>query len=273
MGALADDFHALHRPGDPLRLLNAWDGGSARVLESAGAKAIGTTSAGAAFSLGLPDGQTITRQQLIANIAMIASRVSVPVTADIESGFGARAGDVADTVRSVITAGAVGINLEDVLAGGRNELMPLEDAAARVAAARDSADAEGVRLFVNARTDVFLRGVGDESTRLERTLERLAAYTEAGADGVFVPGVQDGRTLALLIQGADLPFNALAGPAGLTLEDYSVLGAARVSTGSVPSRAALGLAKDLALEFLNEGTLNAAAHGIPYADLNELLSD
>ena len=190
LDAKAQRLFALHKGELPLMLLNAWDAGSARLFEARGAAAIGTTSAGVAFALGRADG-TIEREEMLEATSRIAAAVSVPVTADIESGFGETPEDVGETVAGVLAAGAVGINLEDGAMHGGEPLLPVAEAAARVAAARDAADGAGVRLFVNARTDVYWLRLGEESSRLERTIERLAAYVEAGADGVFAPGVSD----------------------------------------------------------------------------------
>lgn len=279
MSGLAETFRSLHRRGDPLRLLNAWDGAGARVFEAAGAPAIATTSAGLSFSQGTCDGESIARDQVVANAALIASTVSVPVSVDIESGYGRTPADVAETVRKVIAAGAVGINIEDAIGGGTRgsrpskELRPIKESCERVHAARIAADGEGVRLFVNARTDTYLVGGEPDELLLQTALKRLTSFASSGADGVFVPGVTDSSAIAALVRGVDLPFNALAAPGALSVEDFAALGVARVSTGSVPSRATLGLARDIAAEFLADGTLESAARSISYGEINKLLAD
>ncbi len=266
----AESFRALHRRGDPLRLLNPWDGASARVFEDAGAPALGTTSAGISFSLGLPDGEALSREQAITAVSLIASRVKLPVSADIESGYGETSADVAETVRMVIAAGAVGINIEDAGGGCGAPLRSVTQAAERIAAARDAADREGISLFINARTDVFLVGGDSDAVLIERALERFRAYASAGADGAFAPGGAGDATITALVEGTDLPLNVLASPAGPPVERLAELGVARVSTGSVPSRATLGLAHALAKEYLESGTLDAAAGMLGYEQLNEL---
>lgn len=154
-------FRALHVPGRPLVLPNAWDAASARIVEDAGAAAVATTSAGLAWALGVPDGDQLDRERALEALARITATVAVPVSADIESGFAKDAAGVADTVRAVLAAGAVGVNIEDALYGGAGVLRPVAEQAERIAAAREAADAEGVPLFVNARIDTFLRGAGE----------------------------------------------------------------------------------------------------------------
>ncbi len=154
-------FRALHVPGRPLVLPNAWDAASARIVEDTGAAAVATTSAGVAWALGVPDGDLLGRERAVAAVARIAGSVAVPVSADIESGFAEDPAGVADTVRAVLAAGAVGVNIEDALYGGEGVLRPVAEQAERIAAAREAADAEGVPLFVNARIDTFLRGAGE----------------------------------------------------------------------------------------------------------------
>ncbi|MFJ2795743.1 isocitrate lyase/phosphoenolpyruvate mutase family protein [Streptomyces sp. NPDC087290] len=174
-------FRSLHTPTAPLALANAWDVASARVIEAAGASAIATTSAGVAWSLGAPDGDVLTRDAALKLIARIVAAVEVPVTADIEGGFGSDAAEVADAIAGVIVAGAVGSNIED---GPR----PPAELARRLDGARQAADRAGADLFVNARIDTFLLGLGDPDTRLKETLARAHMYVDAGADGADTAG-------------------------------------------------------------------------------------
>ena len=194
---LADDFRRLHAEG-VLVLPNAWDAASARLVERAGAAAVATTSGAVAWSLGVPDGDRLPLELLAGAVERIAAAVAVPVTADVESG----GPDVAATVRAVQAAGAVGINIED--AAGAVELH--RD---RVAAARE---AGGRELFVNARIDLYLFGIGEPEGRLAETIARAAVYAEAGADGIFVPGLIDLDVLRTLVAEIPLPVNVLAGP-------------------------------------------------------------
>lgn len=272
MSSPAEIFHSLHRRGDPLRLLNPWDGASARIFADAGALALGTTSAGVSFSLGLPDGEQMTREQAIGALKLIVSCVDVPVTADIESGYGGSAEEVEETVREVIAAGAVGINIEDSSAEQPSALRPAGQAAERIEAARRAAQKEGVRLFINARTDVFLLGGQASDAMVEATLLRFSAFTAAGADGLFAPGANDTDSIATLARESTLPLNVLLDPGGLPVDELAPLGVARVSSGSVPSRATIGLARRLGEEFLESGTFRTAVDAIPYTEINRAFS-
>ncbi|MFJ8198137.1 isocitrate lyase/phosphoenolpyruvate mutase family protein [Streptomyces sp. NPDC096152] len=262
-------FRALHVPGRPLVLANVWDAMSARVVEEAGAAAVATTSAGLAWALGAADGDRLDRDRALAALARITGVVGVPVTADIESGYAEDAAGVADTVRAVLAAGAVGVNIEDALyVEGAGPLRPVAEQAERIAAAREAADAAGVPLFVNARVDTFLRGAGD----VDLTLERAAAYRAAGADGIFVPGAVDPGIVKVLADGVEAPLNILAGPGAPPVAELAALGAARVSTGSSLAAAAHALVRRAARELLDAGTYGALADGLAYGELNALLT-
>lgn len=270
----AEQFHALHRRGEPVILANAWDVASACVVQDAGAKAVATTSAGVAWSLGAPDGDRLDRDSALALIARVARAVHVPVTADIEEGFGSAAADVGETIRGVLAAGAVGVNIEDALhvpsEGG--PLRAIEDQTQRIAAARQAAEAAGVRLFINARLDTYLLSVGDPDGRLEATLERAAAYVAAGASGVFVPGVVDPKTVAALAEGIDAPLNVLTGPGAPPIPELAALGVARVSLGSSIASAAYGLVQRATREAFTTGTYEAISEPLEYATLNKLIA-
>lgn len=274
MSGHAEIFRGLHKRGEPLRLLNAWDGASARVFEAAGAPAVATTSAGASFSLGVSDGERMTRDQMVANVRLIASAVTVPVTADIETGYGRSLADVKETVRMVIAAGAVGINIEDRARDdrGASSLLSVAESAERVAAAREAADEAGVDLFINARTDTFLLGGESTDELVHAALSRFAAFADAGATGAFAPGPTDGPTIAALARGTTLPLNALATPGAPTVDDLAAMGVARISTGAAPARASITKARDVATEFLTDGTIEAVADAMSYAEINELLA-
>ena len=261
-------FRSLHVPGRPLVLPNAWDTTSARIVEDAGAAAVATTSAGLAWALGAADGDRLDRDRALDAVARIAGAVRVPVTADIESGYAADAAGVGDTIRRVIAAGAVGVNIEDALYGsGEDALRPVAEQAERLAAAREAADAVGVPLFVNARIDTFLRGAGG----VDLTLERAAAFLAAGADGIFVPGVVDPVAVKALAEGIDAPLNVMAGPGAPSVAELAALGVARVSIGSGIAQAAHAVVRRAAQELLGEGTYGALAGGLDYGELNALL--
>lgn len=277
-------FRALHIPGRPLVLPNAWDTASARLVEEAGAAAVATTSAGLAWDLGTADGDRLDRDRALGAVARVAAAVRVPVSADIESGYAKDAAGVGDTVRAVLAAGAVGVNIEDALYGreggggegddgedagdgGRGPLRPVAEQAERIAAARAAADAAGVPLFINARIDTVLRGAGG----VEETLERAAAFLAAGADGIFVPGVVDPGTVKSLVAGVEGPLNVLAGPGAPSVAELAALGVARISTGSSIAQAAHAVVRRAARELLSAGTYDSLTGGLDYAELNTLL--
>src|SRR5271166_1795274 len=204
-------FRKMHDRSRILVLPNAWDAVSARILEAAGFPAIATTSAGVAWSLGYPDGERADRDEMIAAIGRIARSVAVPVTADIEAGFGNTPEQVADMVKRVIDADAVGINLEDSSKSQGHTLVDVDVHIAKIAAAREVGIQCQVPLVVNARTDVFLAGVGPEPDRFAHAVQRANAYRAAGADCLFVPGVRDAATIGRLVQALNGPLNILAG--------------------------------------------------------------
>ncbi|MEU8814311.1 isocitrate lyase/phosphoenolpyruvate mutase family protein [Actinoplanes sp. NPDC048796] len=251
-------FRSLHTPGNPLVLVNAWDAATARIAAAAGSPAVATTSAGVAWSLGAPDGDALDRGQAIAVIRRVVAAVPVPVTADIESGFGVTPADVAETVRLVVAAGAVGVNIED---GDRT----VEEQAARIAAARAAA---GDGLFINARLDAYLRGRGD----LAETVARAATLVEAGADGVFVPGVTEPSTVAQLAERVAAPLNVLTGPGAPTVGELAKLGVARVSLGSSVAQTAYDLFRRVTTEALSQGTYaKELAEAYDFGELNDLM--
>ncbi|MFE0581783.1 isocitrate lyase/phosphoenolpyruvate mutase family protein [Streptomyces sp. NPDC058874] len=264
LAAKATAFTALHTPTAPLALANAWDVASARIVEATGAAAVATTSAGVAWSLGSPDGDALARDRALDLIARVSAAVSLPVTADIEGGFGADPAAVGETVTGVIAAGAVGINIED---GTR---APAEYAE-RLAAARAAADAAGVPLYINARIDTYLKGLGDPASRLDETLARAASYLRAGATGIFVPGVLDPAVVAELAKGIDAPLNVLLGPDAPPVAALGALGVARVSLGSWVAEAAYAVVRRAAEELITDGTYGSLARPLPYGELNDLL--
>jgi 2-methylisocitrate lyase-like PEP mutase family enzyme len=239
--AKARHFHTLHRCGAALVLANAWDVASARLVEQTGGQAVATTNTGVAWGIGAPDGDGSARHRALDLIARVVAAVDVPVTADIESGFANSPDGVAETIRCVLAAGAVGVTIEDVSYSAPTPLRPVADQAARIAAARAAADDVDVPLFVNARVDVFLREVGPPETRLAATLGRAAAYLAAGADGIFVPGIVDPPTIATLVAEIPAPLNILAGPGAPGIGELAELGVARVSLGSAIADAAHGV--------------------------------
>src|SRR3984893_10227460 len=207
---LAREFLALHDGRKTLVLPNAWDVASARIFEEAGFPAVGTSSAGVAYALGYPDGQKISRSEMLAVVHRIAEAVGIPVTADVEAGYGARPEDVAETAREVLSAGAVGMNLEDTVDGKPDLLADLSLQREKIRAVVEASARAGVPLVLNARTDVFLAGIGAPETPHAHSIERLNAYREAGAQCLFAPGVKDNETIAQLVSDVRGPLNILA---------------------------------------------------------------
>ena len=268
----AEVLRDLHIPGDPLLLLNAWDAASAVVIARAGARAVATSSAAAANALGYADGQHLTRDQMLGAVAAIAGAVDLPVTADMEAGYGDEPDDAAATARGVLDAGAVGLNMED-LSDGDDDLLAIERFTAKIAAVRGVGEETGTPLVLNARTDVFLAQVGDPATRLEHAVERGRAYLAAGADCVFVPGVTEPAVITALVQCVDGPVSVLAVPGSPQLTELKAFGVARISTGSGPYRAALSLARKMAAEAYGAGTLDSMiAAQVAFADAQALFS-
>ena len=270
--AKADAFRSMHHAPPLLILPNAWDAVTARLFVKAGARAIATTSAGIAASLGYADGQNVPRELMVEAIARIARVVDVPVTADVESGYADSSKGVGESIRAVIKAGAVGVNLEDSTGDPSQPLFALEQQIERIQAAREAADNADVPVVINARTDIYLAKVGDVASRFAETLRRLNAYREAGADCLFVPGVTDMPTLTQLVHSVPGPLNVLAGPGMPLVADLQRVGIARLSVGSAIMRATLALAKDAADELLQKGTYNTFLdRNIPYNEVNELM--
>jgi 2-methylisocitrate lyase-like PEP mutase family enzyme len=271
--AKADHFRQLHDRKHVLILPNAWDVASARIFEEAGFPAIGTTSAGIAYTLGYSDRERISRAEMTAAVRRIAEAVRVPVTADVEAGYGGRTSDVVETIESVLEAGAIGVNLEDATHNRHKALFDLNVQVDRIHAARSTAKKAGLPLVINARTDVFLLSVGSEVERLDHVIQRAAAYHQAGADCLFVPGVTDRSVIKVLVDSLPGPLNILAGVGTPPVAVLRKLGVARLSVGSGPMRAAMGLTRRIAQELRSSGTYDVLTeNAIPYAEMNQLLS-
>lgn len=253
----------------PLVLPNAWDAASARVIELAGAKAIATTSAGVSWTYGLRDGQNMRREEMLDVVRRIVQTVDVPVTADVEGGYGAGSlADIADTVRGLVACGAVGCNLEDSPGPDDEPLVSAEVHAARIRAARAAARAAGGDIVINARTDAYLMEVGAPETRFPETVRRAKIYRDAGADCVFVPGVTDRATIAALVQAIPAPLNVMAGPNAPAVTELAQLGVARVSLGPRLTEAALATIQEAARELLSVGTYAALQKRLAFGDVD-----
>lgn len=246
-----------------LVLPNAWDAGSARIFVEAGFPALATTSAGIAFSLGYPDGEVIERDEMLAAVERITRRIDVPITADMEAGYGPKPEAVAKTARGVLDAGAVGMNLEDRI--GEEPLLDFALAVERVRAARETS----TDLVINARTDAFSRNMGG----FAEAVRRGNAFRQAGADSVFVPFVGDAGTIERLVREIPAPLNILGAPNAPSLKEMASLGVRRVTFGSAPMRATLGLVRRMAREWKEKGTYGTLdAYGIPFAELQKLFA-
>jgi 2-methylisocitrate lyase-like PEP mutase family enzyme len=272
LNAKADAFRSMHHGPPTLILPNAWDAVTARLFVKAGARAIATTSAGIAATLGYADGQNVPRELMVEAVARITRVVDVPVTADIESGYADSPNELRESIRAVINAGAIGFNLEDATGDSRRPLFALEQQIERIRAAREAADNMSIRVVINARTDVYLAKVGEPATRFAETVRRLNAYCQAGADCLFVPGVTDMPTLTQLVRSVPSPLNVLAGPGMPPVADLQHIGIARLSVGSAIMRATLAVARDAADELLQKGTYHIFLdRNIPYSEVNELM--
>jgi 2-methylisocitrate lyase-like PEP mutase family enzyme len=232
----AQTFKALHVPGQPIILFNAWDAGSAKAVAAGGAKAIATGSWSVAAAHGFEDGEHMPLDLALANLERIVTATDLPVTIDLESGYGTTPEDVGATVARALHAGAIGCNLED----SSRETSPLREAAdqaARLKNARNAADRLGLPAFLNARTDVFLIASSDRHEGLvEDALARARAYADAGADGLFVPGLVDEKLIARVVEGSPLPVNIMMSASAPPAARLAELGVARISHGPGPYR-------------------------------------
>jgi len=269
----AEQFRKLHRGPHLLVLPNAWDVASARILEELGYPAIATTSAGIAFSLGYPDGQRVSREQMLEVLARIAHAVRVPVTADMEAGYGTTAKDMSETAKAMIASGAIGMNLEDVTGEDESSHVNITLQVEKIRAIRETASSLGVPLVLNARTDIYLMPIGPAETRFDRTVERLRSYHQAGADCLFAPGLRDRETIRKLVAALDGPLNILLMPDGPSLSELEKMGVARASAGSAVMRATLSLVQRIGKELMQAGNYDFLFdRTIPHAELNRLLS-
>jgi 2-methylisocitrate lyase-like PEP mutase family enzyme len=250
----AETLLGLHHGDDILVLVNAWDVISARLVEEAGFPAVATTSAGVAASLGYPDGERIPVEEMLAAVKRISEAISVPVTADMESGYGLPADQL---VERLLDAGAVGMNIEDSRHGEQESLAEAEAHGQLVAEIRAAAEAAGVHLVINARADVFLLADGPPEGRLDEAIRRGRLYRQAGADSVFVPAVEDEGVITALVQAIDAPLNVLVRAGSPPIHRLAELGVARASLGGGTTRAAYTVLKRLANEIRDEATASA----------------
>lgn len=246
---------------------NAWDPGSACILAASGFQCLATTSAGIAYSLGQPDFEgCVSRSQMMERIHLIATAVTLPVSADLEAGFGAAPEDVAETIRLVIQAGVVGGNIEDLSGDPHTPLLGLELAADRIRAAREAAERSGITFTLTARTDCYLANV---PTPFAEAVRRANRFREMGADCLFIPGVKDAQTIAALVREIDGPINVVMGLTGsaFTVPELNSLGVRRISIGGSLARSTLGLVRRAAQEMREQGSFSFAEQQIPDAEL------
>lgn len=258
-------FRQLHQEGI-LVLANAWDAGTARLIESLGARAIATTSAGVAWSNGYPDGDLLPVPRLLSTVSGILDAIRVPLTADIEGGYSDDPKAVAELVARLAGMGVAGINLEDGGAAPRQ-------LSAKIEAIKRACAREGTDVFVNARTDVYLRGLAPADGRVEATLERARLYSAAGADGLFVPGISNRADIAEVAAGTSLPLNVLARASLPGAAELQAWGVRRLSAGSDIAESVYRRVAVLAGEFLRDGlSAPLSADAMPYPELNALFA-
>jgi 2-methylisocitrate lyase-like PEP mutase family enzyme len=269
----AESLLRLHQPGAALLLPNAWDAASACLFADTGFPAIGTTSAGIAFAQGYRDGERIGRDDMLHVIARIAAVVQVPVTADIESGYGSAPAQVAQTIQGVLAAGAVGVNLEDSAGDPAGALYPIAAQSARIAAARAEAQRAALPLVINARIDTYLATDGEQPARFDETVRRARAYLQAGADSIFVPFVSDPTLIQRLVCDIPGPLNILALPGGPSAPELFKLGVVRVSIGVRAMLATMGLVRTIARELHEHGGSAALVRdGYSFAEAEALFT-
>lgn len=233
---LAADFRALHQPGKPVVLFNAWDPGSAKVVAQTGAKAIATGSWSVAAAFGYEDGEQLPFELAMTNLERIVRCVELPVTVDLEAGYA----DIVQAAHSAVSRGAVGFNYEDGCIGA-DGLARMAEQASRIRSARSAVDAVAQGVFINARTDMFLRAKPElhSDEMVEEALARAAAYADAGADGLFVPGLSDPKKIERICAHSELPVNIMGKPGSTRIEELARLGVARISYGPFPYRLAM----------------------------------
>jgi 2-methylisocitrate lyase-like PEP mutase family enzyme len=269
---LAETFRHAHR-GPPLLLLpNAWDAMSARLFEAAGFGAIATTSGGVAWALGFADGEHAPWSEVVEATARIARTVRVPVTADIEGGYGDTPDQVAKSVADIIRAGVVGCNLEDGTARPDQPIRPIDDAVARIRAAREAANAAGVPLVINARVDLYLKNVGDAQTRFDETVRRSKAYLAAGADCIYPFALADMDTIARLVKAIGAPVNIVARAGSPPAAEFERIGVARISIAAGASLVVADLIEKIGRELRATGRFDLLEHAINRADVQKLFA-
>ncbi|QGZ65181.1 isocitrate lyase/PEP mutase family protein [Paraburkholderia acidisoli] len=264
VNASASAFRQLHHNATPLRLPNAWDAGSARLIEAQGAPAIATTSAGFAWALGYPDGRVLPVEEVVASVRRIARVLKVPLSVDVENGYADDPKQVAEHVMRLVDLGIAGINIED----GPDEASLL---AAKIEAIKNAVAKAGADLFVNARTDVFLASLVEPARQPQEAIARGNVYAQAGADGVFVPALMNPSDIETIVAATRLPLNVMALPGLADAATLGQLGVRRLSAGSGITQVVLGRVKAMAQDFLANGRSGTLAEQpLPYAEMQRL---
>jgi 2-methylisocitrate lyase-like PEP mutase family enzyme len=268
----AEAFRRAHR-GLPLLLLpNAWDAMSARQFEAAGFGAVATTSGGLAWALGFADGEQAPWSEVLAATERIVRAVRVPVTADIEAGYGETPGEVANSIADVVRTGAVGVNLEDGTPRPEMPVRPVEQAVARIRAAREAANAAGVPLVINARIDLYLKNVGNTAGRFDETVRRGKAYLAAGADCIYPFGFIDLDTVARLVKAIEGPINIVARAGTPPVAELERIGVSRVSIASGATLAVMSLIKRIGTELRATGRFDVLEHSMNRPEAQSLFA-
>ena len=266
----AQDFRGLHHGKRMLILPNAWDVPSARVFEKAGFLAVATSSAGLMVSLGYPDGEVMDRDQFVSAVRRIAGVLLVPLSVDIVAGFGKTTKEVLTTVKAILRAGGIGINIEDFVHATK-KLYPIERQVENVRGIRKLGDTVGIPLVINARTDALRFGTGDEEAKFTEAVRRAIAYRDAGADCVYPMGLIEAVSIRRFVKELDFPINVMVRKGLPPITELENLGVARVSFGPSASYAAMGLLKRAAKEVLEKGTYENLVDGaISFDELNSL---
>jgi 2-methylisocitrate lyase-like PEP mutase family enzyme len=264
MKNLAETFHSLHKQNDMLILPNAWDASSAKVIEDAGAKAIATSSAGVAWALGYLDGDVVPPRLVADLAARITDAIRIPLSVDFEGAYTKHPAKVAENLKPIIDAGAVGLNIED--GEGTPELL-----AKKIEKARKAAESAGVNVFINARTDVYLAEIGSPQSRVGETVKRAARYRDAGADGVFVPGLSDPSAIRAIVAEVKMPVNVMAYPGLPLAKELQKLGVKRLSSGTAIPQMIWSRVAELAKGFLATGDSKPLfKNSMPYGKLQKL---
>ena len=267
----AEEFRSLHKSNHVLVLPNVWDVPSARIFEDAGFPAVATSSAALAVSLGYPDGETISKDELFTTVKKIVSHLAIPVSVDVESGFGASPDHLSDTIRRVIASGGVGINIEDVSSFENKTLFNVENQVERLRTVRDVSKSLGIPIVINARTDAYRFGGGDDKAKLKEAIRRANAYAEVDADCLYPMGLAEKGAISEFVKAVKRPVNIMARKGAPTIPELEEIGVKRLSLGPGPMYATMGLLKKISRELKQKGTYHALLDGaITFDELNML---